>query len=709
MSILVNISLTGDCQNLSIGAASLNAVSNPFQNTSPFFYDWVIPSLGTGDTKTGLSAGTYVVRVNDSTTPNNNEVYVNVNVSSGICSSIISTTNTSCGLNNGFLTVTADTTGQEILFSLYSGNTLYSTQTGLGSTSFVNLSSGIYSVVATDSGGCTAQTQNIVIGDSELFDFGFFVVPDSPCLLGSGKIFITGLTSGETYNYVWLNSQNNVLLQTGSTITGLTSDVYTVTITSNNNCTRSRSINLPLVNELGGLFTTTVSPSCFSSDGEITFNVTGGTGPFYYSGSNGTTIVSYSNTYTFTGLSAGGFSVSVTDISLCNFTTSTTLLTPNTFIITSINVDNSTCNGSDGSVTINLNGGTTPYTYTLSGSSGVENVITNSTTQIFNELEGGIYTLIISGGSSPCVYTQNLEILSLSEFSIGTQSTGTTCGQNNGYVEVIKTSGGTSPYLYQLTGPQNLSILSLDNSVLFSGLQPGIYQVIITTNDGCVSTNEVFVPEQPPLNFTLFPTNCGFGNEGTITAIITSGTPPFTLNWFPSISNGIYATGLTAGDYSLEIIDGNGCSDIKNVEIECSTQYTSYNIFNICKNYMDYSYGNKFGLIEMLNFGFQDITSGDTTCVLNSAEFIVTVTANTIVTSTTVYTGINLIDVPNDDLLYNRVKQLLSGISGIGGVTIDYNSNSINIFSDCSLNNTLDDIGIKIELMIIYDITCNDD
>ena len=124
MSFIVNIVLSGDCSINGSGAAVLEAINDPFSTTAPFFYEWVIPYLGTGDTKTGLSAGTYVVRVNDSTAPNNLEEFVNVNISSGICSQFVSMTNTSCGFDNGILNVTAGTIGQEITFYLYSGSSI---------------------------------------------------------------------------------------------------------------------------------------------------------------------------------------------------------------------------------------------------------------------------------------------------------------------------------------------------------------------------------------------------------------------------------------------------------------------------------------------------------------------------------------------------------------------------------------------------------
>lgn len=708
MSFFVNISLTGDCQNLNLGAATLNAISNPLQNNEPFFYTWLIPDLGTGQTKTNLSAGTYVVRVNDSTAPNNLETYVNLNISSGLCSYITSLTNTSCGLENGVITVNADTISQEVEFQLYRNDILYSIQTGLAQTTFINLPSGIYYILATDFGGCTAQTQNCIIQDSSLFDYGVFIVPESPCLAGSGKIFITGITPNDSYSYIWRDSQNNVISQTGSTITGLTAGVYNLTISSSDNCVRTTNISLPTASSLGGSFIDTINPTCFSANGEITFRVTGGTEPYFYSGNNGTVAVSYSNTFTFTGLSAGEFSVRVTDVSLCNYESSTTLLTPNTFIVTSVNITNSNCRSSDGRIDIELLGGSAPYTYILSGISGSQNITTNSTTQIFSNLSSGEYQLIISGSGSNCVFSENVSILSEPQFLVTTQVSGTTCAQNNGILTIGKTSGGTPPYLYQITGQQNLSILSSNSGVTFNNLQSGLYTVTVSTNDGCSVSTQTYLQEQPPLNFTLFNTDCGLGNEGTITAIITSGAAPFTLNWFPSISNTIYATGLTSGDYSLEIIDSNGCSDIKTITISCIPQYSSFRIFKICEKTMDIKTSNKFGLIEMLNFGFQDLTLGNTTCVLDSTEFIVSVTANSIVTSSVIYNGISLIDVPSDSLVYNTVKDLLIGTIGIGGVDISYENNRITILTDCSLNNEIDDMNITVELLILYNITCND-
>ena len=69
--------VTGTCIN-GFGSVQINATGG----TSPYTFDWYDPNLGYGDFKTGLSAGTYLVRANDSTLPVNNQFYINVIVPS---------------------------------------------------------------------------------------------------------------------------------------------------------------------------------------------------------------------------------------------------------------------------------------------------------------------------------------------------------------------------------------------------------------------------------------------------------------------------------------------------------------------------------------------------------------------------------------------------------------------------------------------------
>jgi hypothetical protein len=144
-----------------------------------------------------------------------------------------------------------------------------------------------------------------------------------------------------------------------------------VTVTDNSGCSVSNTEVINNVSQvgLGALYLT--QPSCFTTDGEIEIIITGGTPPFYYLGSNGVANITFDRTVTFTGLGPGGFTIQVTDAGLCNFSTSTNLLTPNGISTVNVDITNSTCNDTSGVIgPIIIFGGTSPYTYSLTDSLG---------------------------------------------------------------------------------------------------------------------------------------------------------------------------------------------------------------------------------------------------------------------------------------------------------------------------------------------------
>jgi hypothetical protein len=115
----------------------------------------------------------------------------------------------------------------------------------------------------------------------------------------------------------------------------------------------------------------------------------------------------------------------------------------------------------------------------------------------------------------------------------------------------------------------------------------------------------------------------------------------------------------------------------------------------------------KFGLLQMLNEGYFDLTSGNTSCDLISATFTAKVSVNPsgIVASQNFFTSTSLVQVPTDNDWYNTVRTLLLGIPGVGGVTINATNNQITI--ETSRNNTsLEGQEIVIDLIIGYDIIC---
>jgi uncharacterized protein (DUF2141 family) len=704
-----NITITGDCNNTNSGIINLSLTGG----TPPYTVQWQSPLtqtnvVGSGipSIVTGLSAFTYTARVNDSTLPINEEFYINVPISSGVCASILGVQDTTCDFANGSVTGTSTSQYSSTNFYLYDmGNTLIqSAVTNSSQVVFSNIDYGSYYMVAQDLGGCTGETQSFIIDTSTTFDFGLYVVPNSSCGGNPiGKITVTGQTGQPPFSYLWSNGQ------TGSTITGLTSGNYSVAVTDGYGCTKSEEGSVTNVNPIGLGIITATSPSCFQNNGVINLTITGGTAPFYYSASTGNVLISYSRTYSLSGLTAGDYNFQVTDAAYCQLFAGTTLQTPGGITSVSVSNQNSTCSSTNGLIQISVIGGSTPYTYTLiSPDSSQTNINTSQTTYIFNGLSTGEYTVAVSD-STGCSYMQEITIIAENKFTISTEVTSTTCNQNNGLITIYSTTGGTMPLDYSVD--ESYSVLDTNlSAVTFNNLSAGTHTVTVTDSDGCVQTQIVSIPFSQRLDFSLYSTSCGSGNDGQITAFISSGEPPFNFNWSDNIPNEpqqIQVSGLTAGTYSLTVVDSNGCSLTRSTNITCYQNYVSYQSYVMGDEVFNISSPTKFGMLQMLNEGFYDLTTGNTKCELVSATYTAKVYVNPsgYVVSQPFFTSTSLVQAPSDNLWYNTVKSLLLSIPGVGNVTIDELNNQITI--ETSKNNTsLKGQEIVIDLVIVYDIMC---
>ena len=703
-----NISVTGDCSNTNSGSISLLLTGG----TPPYTVQWLSPVLSPDivttlpAVKTGLSATTYAVRVNDSSLPTNAEFYINIPVSSGVCASILSVQNTTCGFNNGAVTGSSNSDYSSTDFYLYHGDGVFS-QSGTTSQQtivFGSLTAGTYYMTVVDLGGCSAQTSNFIVEDSTALNYGLYAVPNSACNnTPIGKIMVTGLTGTPPYTYLWNTSA------TGSTVTGLTAGIYSVDVTDYYGCVTTKTATIVDVAPVGfGAFTAT-QPTCFSADGVLTIQITGGTAPYYYSASTGDVTVQYPTSWTITGLSPGNYSIMVTDAGLCTFTQGTVLTSPNGITSVSIITQGSTCSSNGGSISVAVNGGTSPYLYTLIYPNGnTLNIANSQTNQLFSNLSSGTYTVSVQDASG-CFYMDEVTLLATNTFTISTETTGTTCNQSNGYITVTKSSGGEPPFDYSLDGLVNVLDTS-QSAVTFNNVSTGQHTITVTDNTGCTQTMQVYVDASTQLDYSLYNTSCGNGSNGSITAFISSGNPPFSYNWSNNVSGNpqqIQVTGLTAGTYSLTVIDSDGCSLERFTDITCDASYVSYQTYVMGSEVFNIQSQTKYGLLQMLNDGYDDLTSGNTSCNLISATFTVKVSVNPLglTTSDTFFTTTSLVVAPTDNDYYNTVVSLLQTIPGIGNVTVDSGNNQITI-ETIPGNTTLDGQEIIVELIIVYDTIC---
>ena len=474
MSIVIyNYSVTGDCSNTGSGEVYFDITGT----TPPFAVNCIssgcsLPTSAstTSYSATSLTANTYFLQIVDGAS---NSYVQAVYISSGTTASIDSQ-NTTCGLNNGVITGFTSGVYNQSTYDLYDGsnNFITSASTPNNYYEFTSLSAGTYYIVANDGGGCTGITASVIITPSTGFTFGGYVVDDASCNgVGSGKIFLTGLTlPSSAYTINWSPNVNG---QTGTTVTGLTGGTYIVTLTDPNDCSNTQSFTVQTVNPLGsGGFITISQPTCFSNDGEVEFIVTGGTPPYFFSGSSGQVDVTFASSVTFTGLSSGNYSFLVTDAGLCTIYDSVTMLTPNSFSTVAVNTTPSFCSQNDGSIQVVVDNGLSSepsLIISVSGTSGTQQIGTlGNPSQTFVGLPNGTYVVTVQ--STSCTYTATTTITSINLFSVTATTSGTTCGTSNGVLQVNVSTGGTLPYIFTLVGPTYAPVTTTSPVSTFTNL-----------------------------------------------------------------------------------------------------------------------------------------------------------------------------------------------------------------------------------------------
>ena len=428
--------------------------------------------------------------------------------------------------------------------------------------------------------------------------------------------------------------------------------------------------------------------------------------------SNGTTLVSYANEVTFTGFTPGTVQFVVTDATLCTAVASTYLQAQAGFSVLNVYVENSTCstNGGNATVTVLGNG---PFTYTLIyPDSSSESFTQVSPSITFSNLDEGEYTIVIEN-TTGCQFSQTFDVYTIDKFSATTSATGTTCGQNNGVAIVTVGTGYTGLLDFILTRSGVPIIQYIDvvfSSVTFNNLASGIYQVQIRDEDNCSIYRNFTITSSNSLDFILVPTSCGNNNnEGTITTTILNGTPPFTYQW--SENTGYQTTqnltGLSGGTYTLIISDSSGCTKIESVVVPCTPLVSGYVYLPIISTGFTTTLNTERDFESMVSEGFNDLTSGNTNCVLSSATYVafVEISGNTYEAS--FFTGTTLNDVPTEAQWIEALESILSGITGVATYTFDTVNNKVTVKSSCEgTEDSLSDSEFIIGLTIDYDIYC---
>src|SRR6185312_9299804 len=290
------------------------------------------------------------------------------------------------------------------------------------------------------------------------------------------------------------------------------------------------------------------SIACNGASGSILASVANGVGAYTYAWTP-----SGEKTALATGLSAGTYTVAITDANACPVS-AVVVLTQPTKLIASANCTGASCGYNNGTATVTVGGGVPAYTYLWKPS--------GETTAKATGLLAGAYTVTVTDNNN-CTVTSSVTITQ-PPFVVAsiTSITPVSCfGRNDGGA-TASAIGGPSPYVY-IWSPNG----GTGNTA--TGLSAGNYTITITDNSGCSSTAKAIVTQSSLLTATINTINgipC-YGGVGSATATVTGGTSPYTYLWAPTGGTGVTGTGLSAGSYTIGVIDNKGCGATASVNI----------------------------------------------------------------------------------------------------------------------------------------------
>ncbi|GAB5558318.1 MAG: hypothetical protein SchgKO_25310 [Schleiferiaceae bacterium] len=604
--------------NLTQPSAALNATSTVSSNvncfggsngsgyititggTAPYTTSW--DNGGTTDTINNLVAGTYTATITDAAGCTTTAQITISQPASALAVASSSTTDVTCAsANNGSANVVVGGGTSPYSYAWSNG--------GTGS-SISAVAGGTYTVLITDANGCTTS-DTLTIAEPlalTLVNTGSQNISCFGDATGSASISVNGGTT--PYSISWSNGT------TGTSISNVPAGNYVATVTDANGCSDTISFNL---NQPAAALSATLSTvshvTCFGSlDGAIGVNVTGGTGPYSYSWSNGAT------TDSIFGLSAGSYSLMVTDAAGCTTSLSTSINSPVAALSATANVTDITCNGqNNGGISLSIGGGEAPYSITWS------NGFTGS--QLLS-LTGGTYSYTVVDARG-CTVMGSATIQEPSALVL-TQSTlqAITCfGASTGSAG-ISVSGGTAPYTISwdngATGPSILNVSA------------GTYVATVTDANGCSDTLHfnIYQPSNPLVVAlgTVNQVTCFNGADGSVSVSVAGGQAPYIINWSNG-GSGTSISNLSAGVYTAYVQDQGGCADSVSVTITEPTSALSIQL-NTLQNIA--CYGDASGVIAVgvsggeapYSFSWSNGMSADSIFNLTAGSYTVTVMDN---------------------------------------------------------------------------------
>ena len=539
-------------------------------------YLWSDPAGQTTQTASNLAPGTYQVTISNpagctgvASATVTEPPLLNLNAASA---------NVSCfGGSNGTAdaTVAGGTAPYQYLWS--NGQTTVS-QNGLPA--------GAYSVTVTDANGCTDAGQ-VNITQPSAIQLSVAQTVNVSCFGGNnGQISVQAQGGAGALAYLWSNGQ------TGATATALVAGSYTVTVSDTNGCTRTVAGNLTQPQQLS-VQSSQLAARCFGeANGEIQLTVGGGI-PGYsalWQGPGGYT----GNGLTVTGIRAGAYQATVTDLNGCTRTISASVDQPDVLALNIPATADTICfQSNNGTVSVTASGGNGGYTFSWNnGQSGPTAA----------GLTAGIY-LVTATDVRGCLTSGQSVVPQKDQLFATALAANPRCHDGeDGYATVNNIRYGTSPaspaafqYLWNTTPAQTSQTainLKADQS----------YAVTVTDQDGCSASYSFSLDNPAPVLASITGKSdvlCNGDPTGWASAKATGGTAPYTWKWANSSTPAdSVGRGLLAGTNRVTISDVFGCDATVTVEIKEPARLIGQAIPSHVK-----CYGERSGSASITAFG----------------------------------------------------------------------------------------------------------
>jgi gliding motility-associated-like protein len=332
----------------------------------------------------------------------------------------------------------------------------------------------------------TANTYTVTVQDANLCTFDVYVTINQPALPlsgtitsqtnvlcygeNSGSVTVSGVGGTTPYEY----SLDGNPYRASGTFDSLYVGTYTVTVRDASMTTYDVPVTITEPASALTVSTTQTDLLCYgTSTGTATATAAGGTPTYSYSWNSSPV----QTTDAATGLSAGTYTVTVTDANGCIETSDVTITGPPALTVTISGV-NVMCNaGSDGSATAVASGGTPPYNFSWDTSP----VQTGATV---TGLAAGSYTVTVTDAQG-CTTTGSVQITEPAALTLDATPSPASCPDSPDGSITLNITGGTSPY----------SVIWADGITTQNrtGLLPNTYSVVVTDANGCAASLDVDV------------------------------------------------------------------------------------------------------------------------------------------------------------------------------------------------------------------------